>query len=230
MQSDSQTVRQSDRQSVSHSDIQLVRQSDSDSDRLSSITTSWWALIHLSLSIVIYLPDQVGGDGLCARLSVLSTCYVVLFCYSCVAWSSCVHPDRPEPLDLHLGMFLPTLLNQATPEQMDRFFTPAWNLQIIGTYAQTEMGHGKTNTGLHISSCLQMWIQWHQLTGEFRRNQTASSPPQPSKDSTCVGDSLGDRPVVWGIVWLIVWVMVCLFDSLGQGWVIVRLIVCLSGR
>lgn len=50
-------------------------------------------------------------------------------------------------MDLHLGMFLPTLLNQATPEQMDRFFTPAWNLQIIGTYAQTEMGHGKTNTG-----------------------------------------------------------------------------------
>lgn len=62
---------------------------------------------------------------------------------SCPAWPSCVHPDRPEPLDLHLGMFLPTLLNQATPEQMDRFFMPAWNLEIIGTYAQTEMGHGK---------------------------------------------------------------------------------------
>lgn len=61
----------------------------------------------------------------------------------CPAWPSCVHTNRPEPLDLHLGMFLPTLLNQATPEQMDRFFMPAWNLEIIGTYAQTEMGHGK---------------------------------------------------------------------------------------
>lgn len=61
----------------------------------------------------------------------------------CPTWPSCVHPDRPEPLDLHLGMFLPTLLNQATPEQMDHFFMPAWNLEIIGTYAQTEMGHGK---------------------------------------------------------------------------------------
>lgn len=61
----------------------------------------------------------------------------------CPAWPSSVHPNRPEPLDLHLGMFLPTLLNQATPEQMDRFFMPAWNLEIIGTYAQTEMGHGK---------------------------------------------------------------------------------------
>uniref|UniRef100_H3BZB4 Acyl-coenzyme A oxidase n=1 Tax=Tetraodon nigroviridis TaxID=99883 RepID=H3BZB4_TETNG len=65
---------------------------------------------------------------------------------------SCVHPDRPEPLDLHLGMFLPTLLNQATPEQMERFFTPAWNLRIIGTYAQTEMGHGTHLRGLETTA------------------------------------------------------------------------------
>lgn len=63
-----------------------------------------------------------------------------IYCYK-----KSVHANRPEPLDLHLGMFLPTLLNQATPEQMDRFFMPAWNLEIIGTYAQTEMGHGKMN-------------------------------------------------------------------------------------
>ncbi|XP_022068759.1 peroxisomal acyl-coenzyme A oxidase 1 isoform X1 [Acanthochromis polyacanthus] len=67
-------------------------------------------------------------------------------------YKSCVHPDRPEPLDLHLGMFLPTLLNQATPEQMDRFFMPAWNLEIIGTYAQTEMGHGTHLRGLETTA------------------------------------------------------------------------------
>lgn len=39
-------------------------------------------------------------------------------------------------------MFLPTLLHQATEEQQERFFMPAWNFKIIGTYAQTEMGHG----------------------------------------------------------------------------------------
>lgn len=55
----------------------------------------------------------------------------------------CVQRGKPEPLDLHLGMFLPTLLNQSTPEQMDRYFMPAWNFEVIGTYAQTEMGHGK---------------------------------------------------------------------------------------
>uniref|UniRef100_A0AAQ5WYK7 Acyl-coenzyme A oxidase n=1 Tax=Amphiprion ocellaris TaxID=80972 RepID=A0AAQ5WYK7_AMPOC len=59
---------------------------------------------------------------------------------------------QPEPLDLHLGMFLPTLLNQATPEQMDRFFMPAWNLEIIGTYAQTEMGHGTHLRGLETTA------------------------------------------------------------------------------
>uniref|UniRef100_A0A7N6FBR4 Acyl-coenzyme A oxidase n=1 Tax=Anabas testudineus TaxID=64144 RepID=A0A7N6FBR4_ANATE len=59
---------------------------------------------------------------------------------------------KPEPLDLHLGMFLPTLLNQATPEQMDKFFMPAWNLEIIGTYAQTEMGHGTHLRGLETTA------------------------------------------------------------------------------
>lgn len=39
-------------------------------------------------------------------------------------------------------MFLPTLLHQATAEQQERFFMPAWSLEITGTYAQTEMGHG----------------------------------------------------------------------------------------
>ncbi|KAL4648029.1 peroxisomal acyl-coenzyme A oxidase 1 isoform X1 [Arapaima gigas] len=64
----------------------------------------------------------------------------------------CVHHGRPEPLDLHLGMFLPTLLNQATPEQQDTFFMPAWNLKIIGTYAQTEMGHGTHVRGLETTA------------------------------------------------------------------------------
>lgn len=37
---------------------------------------------------------------------------------------------------------------------MDRFFTPAWNLQIIGTYAQTEMGHGKRT-----SLTQRLWVR-----------------------------------------------------------------------
>ncbi|XP_053565165.1 peroxisomal acyl-coenzyme A oxidase 1 isoform X1 [Bombina bombina] len=67
-------------------------------------------------------------------------------------FKSFVHRDRPGPLDLHLGMFLPTLLNQATPEQQERLFMPAWNLEIIGTYAQTEMGHGTHLRGLETTA------------------------------------------------------------------------------
>ncbi|KAM9006194.1 peroxisomal acyl-coenzyme A oxidase 1 isoform X1 [Sarcophilus harrisii] len=70
-----------------------------------------------------------------------------------IMWfKSFVHRGRPEPLDLHLGMFLPTLLHQATQEQQERFFMPAWNLEIIGTYAQTEMGHGTHLRGLETTA------------------------------------------------------------------------------
>ncbi|XP_030389818.1 peroxisomal acyl-coenzyme A oxidase 1 isoform X3 [Gopherus evgoodei] len=70
-----------------------------------------------------------------------------------ICWfKRCVHHGRAEPLDLHLGMFLPTLLTQATLEQQDRFFMPAWNLEIIGSYAQTEMGHGTHLRGLETTA------------------------------------------------------------------------------
>lgn len=70
-----------------------------------------------------------------------------------IMWfKSFVHRGHPEALDLHLGMFLPTLLHQATEEQQSRFFMPAWNLEIIGTYAQTEMGHGTHLRGLETTA------------------------------------------------------------------------------
>nr|XP_014342276.1 PREDICTED: peroxisomal acyl-coenzyme A oxidase 1 isoform X2 [Latimeria chalumnae] len=74
-------------------------------------------------------------------------------------FNSCVHRGRPEPLDLHLGMFLPTLLNQATSEQQERFFIPAWNLEIIGTYAQTEIGHGSHIRGLETTATYDLSTQ-----------------------------------------------------------------------
>lgn len=44
--------------------------------------------------------------------------------------------------DLHYGMFVPTLMNQATEKQQEKWLVPAINHEILGTYAQTEMGHG----------------------------------------------------------------------------------------
>ena len=45
--------------------------------------------------------------------------------------------------DLNYGMFVPTMLGQATEEQKSKWLIPALNHEIVGTYAQTEMGHGK---------------------------------------------------------------------------------------
>ncbi|XP_078506954.1 peroxisomal acyl-coenzyme A oxidase 1-like [Lissotriton helveticus] len=64
----------------------------------------------------------------------------------------CVYRGQYGPLDIHHSMFLPTLIAQATPEQQERFFIPAWNLEIIGCYAQTEMGHGTHIRGLETTS------------------------------------------------------------------------------
>ncbi|XP_059218836.1 probable peroxisomal acyl-coenzyme A oxidase 1 isoform X1 [Stomoxys calcitrans] len=50
---------------------------------------------------------------------------------------------------LHSAMFLPTLLNQATEEQQKQWLEKAWNFDgIIGSYAQTELGHGTFVRGL----------------------------------------------------------------------------------
>jgi hypothetical protein len=48
----------------------------------------------------------------------------------------------------HFGLFLPTLLGQASEEQMAWWVPRALNFQIVGGYAQTELGHGSNVRGL----------------------------------------------------------------------------------
>ncbi|KAJ2162786.1 hypothetical protein GGF46_000347 [Coemansia sp. RSA 552] len=50
--------------------------------------------------------------------------------------------DINGPFGLHRAMFIPTLQNQATAEQQELFLKPAQNYEILGCYAQTEIGHG----------------------------------------------------------------------------------------
>lgn len=53
------------------------------------------------------------------------------------------------PLRLHFSMFLPTLLNQCNEEQQKLWLGRAWRMDgIVGTYAQTELGHGSYIRGL----------------------------------------------------------------------------------
>lgn len=62
---------------------------------------------------------------------------------------------------LHYLMFLPVLQSQASPEQLAEWMPRALSGTIIGTYAQTEMGHG-TNL-----SKLETTATYGQKTSEF---------------------------------------------------------------
>lgn len=55
-------------------------------------------------------------------------------------------------LGVHYGMFLPTIVGQGTQEQKDEWVDRAMNLNIIGTYAQTELGHGTFVRGLETTA------------------------------------------------------------------------------
>lgn len=54
----------------------------------------------------------------------------------------------PGGFELHIGMFIPSILSQGTPEQQAKWMPLCMNLNIIGTYAQTELGHGTFLRGL----------------------------------------------------------------------------------
>ena len=54
----------------------------------------------------------------------------------------------PSGFELHLGMFIPTLLSQASPDQQAAWLPRSLNMQVVGTYAQTELGHGTYVRGL----------------------------------------------------------------------------------
>ncbi|CAH1773979.1 unnamed protein product [Owenia fusiformis] len=67
-------------------------------------------------------------------------------------YSNMAMPHESSPMALHTAMFLPTLLNQCSPEQQEKWLWKAVGHEIIGTYAQTEMGHGTHLRGLETTA------------------------------------------------------------------------------
>ncbi|CAG9796946.1 unnamed protein product [Diatraea saccharalis] len=57
-----------------------------------------------------------------------------------------------SPFILHMGMFVPTIFGQASADQQAEWLPKALSLQIIGTYAQTELGHGTFLRGLETTA------------------------------------------------------------------------------
>ncbi|XP_066268561.1 peroxisomal acyl-coenzyme A oxidase 1-like [Branchiostoma lanceolatum] len=67
-------------------------------------------------------------------------------------YTSAVSGSDSFSFGLHVAMFLPTLYGQATQEQKDKWLKMAEKYAIIGTYAQTEMGHGTFLRGLETTA------------------------------------------------------------------------------
>lgn len=57
-----------------------------------------------------------------------------------------------SPLRIHFSMFIPAIMGHASPEQQDKWLKRALNCEIIGTYAQTELGHGTFLRGLETTA------------------------------------------------------------------------------
>ncbi|KAJ4953982.1 hypothetical protein NE237_030814 [Protea cynaroides] len=60
--------------------------------------------------------------------------------------------DQPAFMDLHWGMFIPAIKGQGTEEQQKKWLPLAYKMQIIGCYAQTELGHGSNVQGLETTA------------------------------------------------------------------------------
>lgn len=58
--------------------------------------------------------------------------------------SSMVKGNQQEPFGLHVVMFIPSLRRLCDPQQAKKWLPLAESFQVLGTYAQTEMGHGQS--------------------------------------------------------------------------------------
>ncbi|XP_031842870.1 acyl-coenzyme A oxidase 1 isoform X2 [Nomia melanderi] len=57
-----------------------------------------------------------------------------------------------NPLVLHYAMFLPAIMGQGNLKQQEYWISRSWDGNIIGTYAQTELGHGTFIRGLETTA------------------------------------------------------------------------------
>ncbi|CAH1776142.1 unnamed protein product [Owenia fusiformis] len=78
-------------------------------------------------------------------------------------------PHETPAFGLHNGMFLPTLRAQSTPEQYKHWVPDSEAYKLIGTYAQTEMGHGTFLRGLETTAT------YSPMTEEFILNSPTVS-------------------------------------------------------
>ena len=84
------------------------------------------------------MQDRIYSDLMFNVMSILSNANKLL--------------NTTEAMFVTLQMFMPALMSQATPEQQAEWLPKAMRLQIIGTYAQTELAHGTFVRGLQTTA------------------------------------------------------------------------------
>jgi acyl-CoA oxidase len=67
-------------------------------------------------------------------------------------YGNLVFPNESSPTTLHGAMFVPTIESQGTAEQKEKWLQNENDRKIIGTYAQTELGHGTYVRGLETTA------------------------------------------------------------------------------
>eukprot|EP01130_Rhizamoeba_saxonica_P015474 TRINITY_DN6950_c0_g1_i1.p1 TRINITY_DN6950_c0_g1~~TRINITY_DN6950_c0_g1_i1.p1 ORF type:complete len:650 (+),score=133.70 TRINITY_DN6950_c0_g1_i1:79-2028(+) len=100
-------------------------------DRSNDVNLSREQLYELGLKRSHYLITE-GVQGGVTRNTVLSI--------------------RDTITGLHKAMFMPCIQGQGSPEQIQKWIPLAEDYQIIGTYAQTELGHGTFLRGLETTA------------------------------------------------------------------------------
>ena len=91
-----------------------------------------------SLQIAVDVPLKAIELNVAAKMDLLMVMVAML--------------DEPLPTALHWGMFVPTIRGQGTDAQKDEWLPKAMQLQVVGTYAQTELGHGTFLRGLETTA------------------------------------------------------------------------------
>jgi acyl-CoA oxidase len=69
--------------------------------------------------------------------------------------------DEVSPYMLHMGMFITTIQEQGSDEQRQEWLPKIEKWEVIGAYAQTELGHGSNVRGLETQA------RWDGTRKEF---------------------------------------------------------------
>ncbi|GFS19859.1 acyl-coenzyme A oxidase [Elysia marginata] len=127
------------------------------SDTLSRQSTKeqrdkWLPLAQNYAVVGTYAQTEL-GHGYC----LINSFFVnfLFFEIRCQFGGSIMRPflgHSPDPFALHTSMFAYTLMRQADQEQMAKWIPLAFSFTAVGTYAQTELGHGSFLRGLETTA------------------------------------------------------------------------------